>query len=272
MDYNPITSLESDGFSSNFGESTGLLESVLYVNADFPLLSDHLRRLQIGAQRLAITLPDPFQTLDEARKYLLGFIQESQSTSKLKVRIILEPTGEAEPRISVQCEVLSDRSRTKLISVPAPSGFNSYPGELKTTQRYRYSTWFLEAKKTGADDALLCTSDGFIIETTIGNVIGFQNGEFLLPDHSKMGIEGIFLKKLQNYFTLQSISFRRIPMPFHSILGLEGLWVVNAVRGPMIVTHVDERQISEAPYISKRLEELFKAWTDVDLSLVKNNE
>lgn len=243
----------------------GLLESILLIDGRFPFLLDHLARLRRGAERLNMTLPDEFLAIEQANDFLLEHTPVVQPGEKVKVKLSIRPRSGQSLRTSIECEGLPAWTTTELISVTAPKGYNPFSGEMKTTKRGHYSAWSEEAKMAGVKDALLCTPEGYVIETTIGNVICFREDEFILPEHSNEGIEGIILGKLRVRFEQDKIPFRKISLHVESLATMEGVWVVNAVRGPLIVRKLDNRPITVSDQGSKMLFDLYGEWTGVKI-------
>lgn len=243
----------------------GLLESILMIDGRFPFLSDHLHRLSRGAERLNLTLPNELQAIEQANDFLLEHIPAVRFGARVKVKLSIRPRSGQSAHISIECEGLPEWTTTELISVTAPKGYNPFSGNIKTTERALYSAWFDQAKAAGVKDALVCTPEGYVVETTIGNMICFRDGEFLLPDHSHEGIEGILLGRLRVRFEQDKIPFRKISLPTESLASMEGVWVVNAVRGPLIVRTLNNRSIPVSDQASKILTGFFAEWTGVGI-------
>lgn len=235
----------------------GLLESVLYANGHFPFLSDHLKRLQRGATALNISLPSEFQSFQDADLFLRQFVYDGASGSRMKLRITLEPRPEKGVHTVVDSEEIPDWISTELISVLATPGFNAFPGSLKTTDRKHYSEWLLQAKEAGVSDTLICTPEGSIIETAIGNIICYQEGNYILPEQSSEGIKGIFLTNLLRYFDEEKTPYITRSIRLESIWNMSGVWVVNAVRGPLNVHSVDGKSLSQDDQASKFLADFY---------------
>jgi branched-subunit amino acid aminotransferase/4-amino-4-deoxychorismate lyase len=236
---------------------------MLYLNGRFPFLSDHLDRLKRGADRFEIKLPGELQNTSKAEAYLRSLLLPVEAPSRLKVRLQLfkkDPVGVA----TVSSEEFTMWNEVDLIHVQSPGSFNRYPSDLKTTDRSHYSLWFKQAVNQGVQDALICLEDERIVETTIGNIITYQSGRFIFPEDSKEGIEGIFLHLFRQYIQNQGIPHETRSILVSELFEMEGVWLGNAVRGPLSIRTLDGILIPQSKALNDKMTSIFTHLTETE--------
>ena len=239
----------------------GLLETMLYLNGRFPFLSDHLDRLKRGADRFKIKLPGELQNRSQAEAYLRSQLPLVEAPNRLKFRLQLIKEGSADV-VTVSSEEFEMWNEVDLIQVQSPGSFNRYPSDLKTTDRSHYSVWFKQAVIHGVQDTLICLEDERIVETTIGNIITYQVDRFIFPEDSKEGIEGIFLHLFRQYIQNQGIPHETRSILVSELFEMEGVWLGNAVRGPLSIRSLDGITIPQSKVLNDQMTSIFKHLTD----------
>lgn len=239
----------------------GLLESMLFLNGKFPLLSDHLDRLKRGADQFEIELPRELQNRSQAEAYLLSQLPLVDAPNRLKVRLQLIKEGPVGV-VTVSSEKFAMWNEVDLIRVQSSGSFNYYPSDLKTTDRSHYSEWFMQAVNQGVQDALICLEDERIVETTIGNIITYQADRFIFPEDSKEGIEGIFLHLFRQFIQNQGITHEIRPLLVSELFEMEGVWLGNAVRGPLPIRTLDGILIPQSKVLNDRMSSIFSHLTE----------
>jgi len=244
-------------------QRVGLIESMLFVNGHFPFLLDHLTRLKRGAELLKINLPEELLNKAHAESYLKAHIPMEKSSQRLKVRLQLLST---DLHCTISFEETPNWTHVDLILIQTTEAFNSYPSNLKTTDREHYSRWLQLAREKGSHDALISIPDtqsgeDRLVETTIGNVLVYKDGSFILPKDSDQGIEGIFIDRFRHYAEQEGISFKKRSLLVSEIAKADGMWLCNAVRGPIPVRTIDGRRVPQSEELNQRMTSIFDHFT-----------
>jgi para-aminobenzoate synthetase/4-amino-4-deoxychorismate lyase len=189
------------------GRTEGLIETVRANEGRIPFLDQHVARLQRGVAALRMT---------PANVDVAHLLTAAAGLADCVVRLELRD-GAAEvmtrsittvrpPRIIVSDEV-HDR----------------YPH--KTTNREVFGRAFAEARRQGADDALLLGPSGHVTEGTAWSVFWWQDGHLCTPALSLSILPGIGRARVMSLMRVEEVRARP------QALAGKSLFLVNAVRG-----------------------------------------
>ena len=207
-------------------------------------LEEHLARLAGSADRLGLTAPD----LDALRA-LVADALAAAGTDDAGVRIYWTPGAPgAGPTAIVVVSGVPDwiepaRQRgQRLVSLPFPA--RSTPWLLPGTKSVSYATHVAaeaEAKRRGADDAVLVDLDGTVLEGTVTNV-WWREGGVLVTPALELGIlagetrAALLALAADEGYTVGTGSF-----PLHRLLDADEVFTSSSVREVMPVVAVDAR-------------------------------
>ena len=207
-------------------------------------LEEHLARLAGSADRLGLTAPD----LDALRA-LVADALAAAGTGDAGVRIYWTPGAPgAGPTAIVVVSGVPDwiepaRQRgQRLVSLPFPA--RSTPWLLPGTKSVSYATHVAaeaEAKRRGADDAVLVDVDGTVLEGTVTNV-WWREGGVLVTPALELGIlagetrAALLALAADEGYTVETGSF-----PLHRLLDADEVFTSSSVREVMPVVAVDAR-------------------------------
>jgi branched-subunit amino acid aminotransferase/4-amino-4-deoxychorismate lyase len=241
----------------------GVFETVRVVDGKPLELSLHASRLLASAAVLAIVLPDDLNTvLPEAIAQVCTANGLDGPDSKVAVRItasrgsvggraLLPPEG-IEPNLVIQAwrvdplppELLS-RGLSLVISEVRRDPASPL-ARVKTTSRAELVYARLEARRRGADDALLLTTDGHLGETTSASIFLVEPSGLATPS-----LECGILVSTTREWVISSGAFRLGLAVRQSWLGPEDLFVADeaflasSVAGIVPVTAVAGRAIGD---------------------------
>jgi branched-subunit amino acid aminotransferase/4-amino-4-deoxychorismate lyase len=118
------------------------------------------------------------------------------------------------------------------------------------------------ARRSGFDDALLTTSDGFISESSIAN-IGFFDGSGVVWPAAPF-LHGITMQLLERKLVELGMPARRAPVRLHDIASFDGAFLSNA-RGVAAVSEVDGMSL---PMQARRMETIADAYAAVPWDII----
>jgi 4-amino-4-deoxychorismate lyase len=214
----------------------GLFETLRASAADLPWWPLHWRRLQEGALRLGLQLPDEALIHDAAKKLLDGRPQV------LKIVLTRGESGRGyQPVAGPGTCILSSHAlpsampgrlslhwcTTAVARQPALAG-------LKHLNRLENVLARRECTDAGHAEGLMSDCDGHVICATAANVFLYVNGCWLTPDLSQCGIAGIARAMLLTL--LPDIRVSAVTRP--QLENAEAVFLCNAVRGIMAVHQV----------------------------------
>ena len=201
--------------------AVGLVETIRVRGGRLPFLARHLERLErsrraLGHQPLTRD-PEPM-------------VRQFEGVDDGVVRLEVH---DGQPLVTVR-ELPSDTPPRVIVAarVHAP-----YPH--KTTARDTFDAAAVEARRAGADDALLVTSDGFVAEGTVWAVCWWE-GERLRAPALELGIlPGVGRARVAELVPFEEGRFR--------LADLEGrsLFLVNAVRGIVPIASLKGQEVPQ---------------------------
>lgn len=181
----------------------GIFEGIRLYNRRIFRFDDHLARLAVGARCLALTIPGGIEAvrrivIDTARAhgrddaYLRLIVSRGEGT------LGVDPTTCKDPRIVC----IADQVRlypeekvqsgialvTSSLRRPAPDVLDP---RVKSLNYLNSALAKLEARRQGADEALLLNGAGRVVEASVANVFAVRAGRLLTPPASDGALEGL---------------------------------------------------------------------------------
>ena len=97
-----------------------------------------------------------------------------------------------------------------------------------------------EARKSGADDALMINKDGQITEGTTFNIWMYKSGHWITPPSTSGLLEGITRKKVIQICTAQNIPFKVENFSTEDLLTAEEVFITSSTRSIMPVHRIND--------------------------------
>lgn len=184
-----------------FTLADGLFETSVASGDRVFRLKDHLARLQQGAEVLHLSLP-PVEELAEAMRESLRRNGHPYSVVRLTVTRGVDPGRglDVTPGITPSVVVRATPWQGPLTSVPQGRRLVLSPirrNDLSPLARIKSLSYVeavvarLEARRAGADDALLCNTQGFLTGATSSNVFAVMEGKLVTPCEADGILPGI---------------------------------------------------------------------------------
>jgi branched-chain amino acid aminotransferase len=182
----------------------GLFEGLRAYNARPFRLDRHLERLAAGARALHLQVPGGIEAMDQiVRATFKAFGDEGDSYGRLIITrgegpLGVDPTTCAEPRvicISDRITLFSEEKRRAGLSMITSSVRRPQSDVLDArVKSLNYLNSVLskgEARRLGADEALVLNSSGHIAEASVANVFALRDGELVTPPTTDGCLDGI---------------------------------------------------------------------------------
>jgi branched-chain amino acid aminotransferase len=205
----------------------GLFETIGAVSDRLPLWERHLARLEVGAASMGIPFHPPPGLREAAQELLRRRRHEGEV-----LRLTLTAGVEDRP---TWC--LTTRRRE-----PIPEPLRLHVSELqrsdadptavlKCTSRAFYHLAVEQARRAGADEAVLLDPGGHVLETATGNVFFQSQGRLRTPG------TGNFLRGIGREVLLEELTAAGTPVEegdytLAQIRDADAVFVTNAVHGP----------------------------------------
>lgn len=236
----PITALSPHDRGLAYGD--GVFETMRVHDGLVPWWPAHASRLNEGAQRLRIALPD--------HDWLTGQVhalatRRRQGVLKLVLTRGCGGRGYAPPPAMPATLFLS------LHALPAPApatglrlrwcqtrlALQPLLAGIKHCNRLEQVLARAEWDDPGIDDGLLCDSEGQVVCATAGNVFARIAGRWITPPVQRCGVAGRLREWLLTHVDDSAVA----PVMPTDIENAEALFIGNAVRGILPVTRLGER-------------------------------
>lgn len=218
------------------GLGVGLIETMRARDGRLPWLERHIARLRASLAALGLPLPP---------QDLRSLIQEAAWLGDSAVRLEVRD-GRA--------EVSTRGINSTLPPVVIVSAERHQPYPHKISVREQFGRAFANARRDGADDALLLTPRGFVAEGTAWSVFWWGELDVLCTPALDLGI----LPGIGRSRVMELTRVREVREPVESLRG-ESLFLVNAVRG---IVEIGEFEGEAVPQDRRTAELSSRFWPD----------
>jgi branched-subunit amino acid aminotransferase/4-amino-4-deoxychorismate lyase len=185
----------------------GLIETMRARGGRVPWLERHLARLR--ASLAVLGGPPPHDDLADLVRFAVGHGD----------RVVRLQVTERHVEITTR-EVNAEQAISLLVSDEV---HQPYPH--KTTQREQFGRALANARRVGANDAVLLTADGIVAEGTAWNLFWWDGGTLCTPAADVGILPGLGRRRIME---LTDVKEERVPV---GALAGRSLFIVNAVRG-----------------------------------------
>lgn len=231
----------------------GLFETMRAHRGEVPWWDAHWARLQLGAARLGIPLPDPARVHQQARELLAG----DAAVLRLQLTRGRGGRGYAPPRDAEPVWILARHPlppplpagglqlrwcSTRLALQPALAGIK-HGNRLE--QVLARAEWHAPgAIDPDADEGLMCSTDGDVVSATAANLFVLAGGHWCTPPVDHCGVAGVARQWLLDRFDIEQ---RRL-FPA-DVENADAVVLTNAVRGILPVARLGARRWPVHPQV-----------------------
>ena len=239
----------------------GLFETLLKIDGEIPNWQSHYQRLIKGCKKLYLPIPD--------LSWLENKLTEVTTNTDTCVVKIMVTRGVGGRGLNLPN---ADQSSVFVLSYPytRPGNaalkvsvcdtrlpINANLSGLKHLNRLDYVLATIELNtKQDKDEAILCDTEGFIIEGIISNLFFSKNCQLFTPNLSLSGVEGIMRSKIIQYFDKieESVCIDRFKLD--QLLQADEIFLCNSVQGIRSIGSVNG-QMFETGAITRLMMEKF---------------
>jgi branched-subunit amino acid aminotransferase/4-amino-4-deoxychorismate lyase len=251
-------------FDRGARDGEGLFETLrIYGGRPF-LWERHMERLVLSAAVLGFPVPASPAVLREAVDALLAAEGLSEAVARLTVTRGVpggRPTrtgawAEVEPIASRLWRGTRAGAATLIVSKrpfePGPLGPH------KTTSRLAYRLAGEEARVARADEAVLVSPAGMVLEGSVSSVFGVFAGEVRTPPLAAGILPGIARATVLGLCAAAGIPAREQPLTLAELRAADEVFVTNSVQEVVPVGALEGRTLGE-PGLSRRLLQAYRA-------------
>lgn len=181
----------------------GIFEGIRVINRRVFRLADHIRRLQISAKAIGLTLPFSAAEIQDLVLDTARALAEDEAYIRL---LVTRGEGElgVDPATCVRPQLICIASQIRLfdpaklqqgiamvtVSVRRPPADILDP-RVKSLNYLNNVLAKREARLRGADEALILNQNGMVAEASVANIFIVRDGELLTPPANDGALEGI---------------------------------------------------------------------------------
>ncbi|PJK14315.1 aminodeoxychorismate lyase [Lysobacteraceae bacterium NML07-0707] len=221
----PLAAIPADERGLHYGES--LFETLRSHRGELPWWTQHWARLAAGAARLGLPLPDACRVKAEALQLLAG--QEAA----LKLRLSRSggrgyaAPDEGEPLWMLSVHPLpAPQAPLRLVWCDTQLGLQPQLAGLKHGNRLEQILARREVQQQGADEGLVCDSQGHVISATSANLFILEDGQWHTPALQSAGVAGICREHLLD---ISDAAIKQLTRD--DVKNAEAVFICNALRG-----------------------------------------
>lgn len=237
-------------------------------------LDDHLDRLARSAGALAIEVPAHDAWRDLVAEALAAWSTPGEAVLRLVLTRGREwraggPTALATiterrppPATGAGTGVLAPSSGRTITAVTLSRGhpsdaFRDAPwllGGVKTLSYVVNAAASREAARRGADDVIFTSTDGFALDGPTSGLLVAREGAFLSTPTGGTGIlESVTVGTIFRAARADGFDARHELVPVGHLYTADGVWLVSAGRGPVLVTTLDGRRLRVDDALASRV-------------------
>lgn len=237
----------------------GLFETILADRGRLVLWDEHLARLARGCEALGLPAPGP---RDCERAAGAALAQAGLSTERAAVRITwsagsggrgLDRPPAPLPRLVVAAAPASKPSGAAVLATAAVRRNPGSPtSRLKTLAYLDNVLAREEARRAGADEALMLNTAGEVACAAAANLFWVEGREILTPALSAGVLDGVIRGALIARARAAGLAVREVVAPRSALASVEAAWLTNSLIGVRPVARLDGNDIPDADGWSRR--------------------
>ena len=241
----------------------GLFETLLKLNGEIPLWAGHYDRLQRGCNKLQIPVPGESWLFE-------NIASETAGQDSIIVKVIVTRGGGGRglslpqhKQVSVfvlqyPFKAIDDNELEMDVSIcQTRLPINPNLAGIKHLNRLDYVLAAIELEaKGGKDEAILCDTDGYLVEGIISNLFFNLHGEIYTPGLELAGVAGIMRQQILNYLQDQGIAVHIGRYYPDLLLQCSECFLCNSVHRVRPVRAIDDTRFATGP-ITQMLIQVF---------------
>jgi branched-chain amino acid aminotransferase len=234
-------------------------------------IDQHLARLSHGARALHLQLPGGLPALKQAVLDTLAAHADPDAYIRLIVTrgdgpLGVDPTSCPTPRVLCMVDritLFSEETRKRGLSLVTSSlrrpGSDVLDPRIKSLNYLNNVLAKGEARRQGADDALLLNAAGNVAEASVANLFVVRDGLLLTPPTTDGCLDGITRRAVLELAAALGIPTAERTLSRIDVFGADEVFVTGTGAGILRIAALDEQEVGGARSITPRLIEAYEA-------------
>ena len=251
-------------FDRGARDGEGLFETIRFERRAPRFWSRHLERLVLSAAELGFPVPPSPERLASACAELLA--AEDLGDAVVRITVTRGVPGGRPTRTGcwIEAEPLTSRlwagtrrgaARAVLSRTPFEPGSI---GRHKTTSRLAYTLAREEARAAGADEALLATAGGELLEGAVSNVFALISGALVTPPLARGILPGVARRVVLERAADAGMRAHEATLTVADLARAEEVLLTNAIQQVVPLAWFEGRELPQ-PRVAARLLEVLRA-------------
>ena len=263
-DLMPASSVDLQDRGLHYGD--GVFETLLLHNGEIKYWNEHFDRLSFSADKLHIACPKKSWIEQQLKLYI-----ELNRTLILKIilnrgnggRGLLLPEDGTPNIVMLKYDYklpdIYQPVNTIISEIALP--LNSNLAGLKHTNRLDYILAIERLKKhPAANEAILCDTDGFLVEGLVNNLFFIRRNEVYTPALDQSGVDGIMRNLIIKKLNEDAIEVHINRFTVQKLIDSDECFMCNSVQGIRPITRIDNTHFELGP-ITQKLQHSFSGHT-----------
>ena len=242
----------------------GLFETFRTRRGAVYLLQRHLARLEAGARTLGIELPAALGGLGDIVRELSDRCRLDDA--RMRLTLTAGPAG-GRPALLIQAQPVTNypervyEQGASAIIVPVRRNETSPLSRIKSLSCLDNILAREQARRAGADEALLLNTRGLLAEGSASNVFVLSGGELLTPPVEDGALPGITRGAVLELAEEAGIPARQASLSYDKLRAADEAFLTNALAGVLPLVSVDGVAVSSGVpgEATRRLRALYEA-------------
>lgn len=253
-------------------QGLALFETLLALRGRPVAVSEHLARLNRGAQRFGLTPPTEDLVREAIASVLHANILATCPRTRLRITLTagpgdrrLAPDASAQRLLIEATPAPEYPGAARLITVPYCRNDRGALVGLKTINYGENALATTDAREAGADEALFPNTRNELCEATWSNVFIYQMGKLITPPLESGCLPGVTRDRVIRLADELGITLIEATIPMDSLLQIEGAFLTSTLRGLQGVGLIDGRSLpaSPCPHLAE-LQTAYETWLMMD--------
>lgn len=231
--------------SLQFKAAITFIETMRVRNKGIKLRPYHVQRLYDSCVAYGCNAADMKGIINDFNKAVDShlFKLSSDEDYKLRCTLLLQVNG----AITFDFQISKIIAPFKLVQIKTCIAETTekieYGQVFKTTNRAIYDK-VLQNKEAEVEDMIII-NNGVVMDTLIGNIVIWKNGCMQTPSLNSGCVAGCMLQAIMDYGRQNGWNMQEALISKKDLLEAETIWVVNALRGIMVLEQIDQQLFSD---------------------------